>query len=61
MGNPEITGYEYETAKLYCKVLKENGFAVETKTAGIPTAFRATWGSGHPVMGFLAEYDALPA
>ena len=58
--NPEITGYEYETAKLYCKVLAENGFAVEEKTAGIPTAFRATWGSGHPVMGFLAEYDALP-
>jgi len=58
--NPEITGYEYETAKLYCKVLEENGFAVETKTAGIPTAFRASWGSGHPVMGFLAEYDALP-
>ena len=30
--------------------------------AGIPTAFVATWenGTGGPVIGFLAEYDALP-
>ena len=24
------------------------------------TAFRCTWGSGKPVIGFLAEFDALP-
>jgi hypothetical protein len=28
--------------------------------AGIPTAFVATFGSGKPVIGILAEYDALP-
>ena len=28
--------------------------------AGIPTAFVATYGSGSPVIGILAEYDALP-
>ncbi len=26
----------------------------------MPTAFVATFGSGEPVLGFLAEYDALP-
>ena len=30
------------------------------KTAGIDTAFTAVWGSGKPMLGFLAEYDALP-
>ena len=28
--------------------------------ADIPTAFRASYGSGQPVIGILAEYDALP-
>ncbi|MGL1245535.1 amidohydrolase, partial [Vibrio parahaemolyticus] len=27
---------------------------------GIPTAFVATYGSGKPVIGILAEFDALP-
>lgn len=27
---------------------------------GVPTAIKATYGSGHPTIGFLAEYDALP-
>ena len=26
----------------------------------MPTAFVATYGSGRPVIGILAEYDALP-
>ena len=26
----------------------------------MPTAFKAVYGSGKPVIGFLAEYDALP-
>jgi len=28
--------------------------------AGMPTAFVASWGSGTPILGVLAEYDALP-
>jgi aminobenzoyl-glutamate utilization protein B len=33
-----------------------------TGVAGMPTAFVANWshGTGKPVLGFLAEYDALP-
>ena len=58
--NPEIYGHEYFAAKLYTQILEEQGFEVELGIAGINTAFRATWGSGKPVLGFLAEYDALP-
>jgi len=40
--------------------MKKNGFEIETGLAGIPTAFKAVYGSGKPVIGFLGEYDALP-
>ena len=40
--------------------LKDRGFAVETGLAGIPTSFLASRGSGRPVIGILAEFDALP-
>ena len=54
-------GYlEYQSAGLLASHLEENGFTVERGVAGIPTAFIATYGSGSPVIGLLAEYDALP-
>ena len=40
--------------------LKKEGFTIETGVAEIPTAFVATFGSGEPVIGILAEFDALP-
>ncbi len=54
-------GYkEIKSAALHQQTLKENGFTVEVGVAEIPTAFVATYGSGKPVIGILAEYDALP-
>ena len=54
-------GYkEKQSSALLQKLLKENGFTVEAGVAGIPTAFVASYGSGKPVIGILAEYDALP-
>lgn len=54
-------GYkETKSAALHVQNLKEAGFSVETGVAGIPTAFVATYGTGSPVIGILAEYDALP-
>ena len=44
---------------LYAKVLKEEGFTVDHPFDNIETAFRASYGSGKPVIGILAEYDAL--
>jgi amidohydrolase len=40
--------------------LEGAGFAVERGVCELPTAFRATFGSGSPRIAFVAEYDALP-
>lgn len=56
----EIGFHEFKTAKLYEEVLKSEGFQVEMGLAGMPTAFKAVYGEGKPVIGLLAEYDALP-
>ena len=54
-------GYqEYKSSALLISILEENGFRVEKGVAGIPTAFVATYGEGKPIIGILAEYDALP-
>ena len=54
-------GYqEYRSSALLASVLEENGFTVERGVAGIPTSFVATYGNGHPIIGVMAEYDALP-
>ena len=55
------TGYnEHRSADLLCRHLEQHGFRVERSVAGIPTAFIATYGKGGPVIGVMAEYDALP-
>jgi aminobenzoyl-glutamate utilization protein B len=59
-GYAEIGFKEYKSTALLQGKLKENGFTIETGVAGMPTAFVATYGSGKPVIGILAEYDALP-
>ena len=51
---------EDSSAALLEETLREAGFTVESGVAGMPTAFVATYGSGEPVIGVLAEYDALP-
>ena len=51
---------EYKSARAYCELLRAEGFAVEQGSGGMPTAFAATWGSGSPVLGSYAEYDAVP-
>lgn len=56
----EIRYKEFKSAEKIISVLESEGFKVEKEIAGIKTAFRAVYGSGSPVVGFLAEYDALP-
>lgn len=51
---------EHASAALLGDILEEEGFTVERGVAGMPTAFVASYGSGEPVIGILAEYDALP-
>ncbi len=56
----EIALLEHESSKLLEEVLEKEGFRVEKDVADLPTAFVATFGSGNPIIGILAEYDALP-
>ena len=58
-GFAELSLKEYQSCALYCKVLADEGFQVESPVAGIETAFAASYGSGSPVIGILGEYDAL--
>ncbi len=58
--NPETLFEEHKAAELLTNELEEHGFDVQRGVAGLDTAFIATYGSGEPVVGILAEYDALP-
>jgi len=51
---------ETKSADYLADLLEEEGFRVERGVAGMPTAFVATYGSGSPSLGILAEFDALP-
>lgn len=50
---------EYKSARAYAEFLKNEGFTVNEKICGMDTAFEGVYGSGSPVICFLAEYDAL--
>lgn len=56
----ELGLQEYRSASRLATVLKKAGFRVREGVSGMPTAFVAEYGSGKPVIGILAEYDALP-
>jgi aminobenzoyl-glutamate utilization protein B len=56
----EVAMEEYQSAELLASYLEKNGFQVSRGIAGMPTAFVAVYGRGEPVIGILAEYDALP-
>ena len=58
-GYAELSLEETRSAALYCEVLEREGFAVEKGICNISTAFSASYGAGRPVIGILAEYDAL--
>jgi aminobenzoyl-glutamate utilization protein B len=58
----EVGLKEFKSSDLLVSELEVNGFKVERGLAGMPTSFVGTYtnGTGKPVIGFLAEYDALP-
>ncbi len=56
----ELGYLEVRSTRRLADHLEAGGFRVETGVADIPTAFVATAGSGKPVIGILAEFDALP-
>jgi len=56
----EVGYKEVKSSSLLKRTLMDQGFSIDSGVAGIPTAFVATYGSGSPVIGILAEFDALP-
>src|ERR1700719_2842132 len=56
----ELGMQEFETSKYLTGVLEKNGFTIERGVAGIPTAWVAKWGSGHPVIALGSDIDCLP-
>lgn len=56
----EVGLHEEKSAGVLAEALASEGFKVDLGVAGMPSALVATWGQGHPVIGFLGEYDALP-
>jgi amidohydrolase len=61
--HPEVGYKEVLAVDTLTKVLRANGFHVDTGVAGIHTAFVARWdspaGTNGPTLGLLGEYDAL--
>jgi aminobenzoyl-glutamate utilization protein B len=56
----ELGYQEFETSKYISGLLEKQGFRITRGVAGMPTAFVAEWGSGKPVIGFMADIDGLP-
>ena len=56
----EVGYQEVKSSGLLQKELAAAGFKVDAGVAAMPTAFVASWGKGEPVIGVLAEFDALP-
>ncbi|WP_405754048.1 M20 family metallopeptidase [Streptomyces sp. NBC_01020] len=57
---PEIALQEHRAAARIGDLLETAGFTVARGVADLPTAVVATCGTGDLVIGFCAEYDALP-
>ena len=56
----EVGYHEVKSSALLQQQLASEGFTVQAGVAEIPTAFVATYGSGHPIIAVLGEFDALP-
>jgi len=58
--HPELGYEEFESSAAVAALAEQYGFTVERDAAGLPTAFRATTGSGDLHVVYCAEFDALP-
>lgn len=57
--NPEKSFQEYKACNYIVNMLKKNNFKVTENYLEIPTAFYAQYGTGHPKICYLCEYDAI--
>ena len=59
-GWAELALAEERSSARLADMLAAEGFAVERGVSDMPTAWVAEFGSGEPVVAYLAEFDALP-
>ena len=59
--DPELGLQEFHAVAALTELLEKHGFAIEKNVCGLETAFIASYKGAKPgpVIGFLAEYDAL--
>lgn len=57
---PELSMQEYKSSEVLIELLRKYDFSIQQGVAGMPTAFIASYGTGRPIIGINAEYDALP-
>jgi len=58
--SPELNFEEHRASGWLAEYLEHAGLKVERGAYGLPTAFAARLGDGHPRVAVLCEYDALP-
>ncbi|MEM7466010.1 MAG: amidohydrolase [Pseudomonadota bacterium] len=56
----ELALHETRSSEALANYIQAQEFRVERNVADMPTAFIAEWGAGHPIIGIVAEFDALP-
>lgn len=57
--NPEKSFHEYKAYNYIVTMLKNNHFDVTEHYLNIETAFYAQYGTGHPKICYICEYDAV--
>lgn len=57
--NPEESFHEYKAHDYIVNMLKNHNFKVKEHYLDLPTAFYAEYGSGHPKICYICEYDAV--
>jgi aminobenzoyl-glutamate utilization protein B len=56
----ELGYQERNTSAYILDILQKEGFQITRGAAGMPTGFVASFGTGKPVIGFMADIDGLP-
>lgn len=56
--NPEESFHEKKACEYITNILQKNGFEITKNYLNIPTAFFAKFGTDHPKICYICEYDA---
>ncbi|WP_454256271.1 amidohydrolase [Pseudomonas sp. Marseille-Q8238] len=56
----ELGYQELDSTQYLTSLLEKNGFTLERNIGGMPSAWTARWGKGHPVIALGSDFDGLP-